>query len=156
MSFISYFSLPMNMIILLYCRFPSVAVGATQSIAEIAPEEQGVLVQYLVKKDPLFWDRSTIILLVILIEHLVIGIKILIALIIPDVPFKVQQDEVRREKIIEKATEEMIYHKVKNKQKSFKEMVSDLQKKATDEFTALVKQDNELDEAEGDMSEAAI
>ena len=112
MSFISYFALPANMIILLYCRFPSVAVGSSQSEEEIAPEEQGVLVQYLTKKDPLFWDRNTIILFAILIEHFVISLKIIIAMIIPDVPFKVHQDELRREKIIQQATEEMVQLKL--------------------------------------------
>ena len=39
------------------------------------------------ERDPNRWNRATIILFAILIEHLVIALKIVIALIIPDVPF---------------------------------------------------------------------
>ena len=39
------------------------------------------------------------IVIAIFMEHMVIGLKIVIALIIPDVPSKVTQDEFRRNKI---------------------------------------------------------
>ena len=58
-----------------------------------------MLVQYLHKRDPTFWNRANIILLAILVEHLVIGLKIVIAAIIPDVPHKVTEDEFKRVKI---------------------------------------------------------
>ena len=57
MSFVSYFAIPANVLILLYCRFPTVQIGATQKTSELDIEEEGLLVQYLYKKDPLFWDR---------------------------------------------------------------------------------------------------
>ena len=44
-------------------------------------------------------NLRNIIVLTIFVEHIIIGIKIVIALIIPDVPFKVQEDEMKREKI---------------------------------------------------------
>ena len=37
--------------------------------------------------NPNYWTRANVILFAILIEHLVIALKIVIALIIPDVPF---------------------------------------------------------------------
>lgn len=79
----------MNVLILLVCRFPSVQVGAEQDLDDLLVGEESVLVQYLKDKDPDFWNRANIILLAILIEHVVIGLKIVIAAIIPDVPRKV-------------------------------------------------------------------
>ena len=57
---------------------------------EITFDEKSVLVQYLENKDASTWTLRNIILLCILAEHVIIGLKIVIALIIPDVPFKVQ------------------------------------------------------------------
>ena len=55
--------------------------------------------QWLERKDAETWNLRNIIVLTIFVEHIIIGIKIVIALIIPDVPFKVQEDEMKREKI---------------------------------------------------------
>ena len=44
MSFISYFAIPANVLILLYCRFPSVQIGASQKTSELDIEEEGLLV----------------------------------------------------------------------------------------------------------------
>ena len=51
------------------------------------------------ERDPARWNRATIILFAVFIEHLIIGLKIVIALIIPDVPHSVTEDEFRRNKI---------------------------------------------------------
>lgn len=101
MSFISYFAIPCNALILLVCRYPSVQVGIQQDLDSLAFEEKSVLVQWLERKDAETWTLRNIIVLAIFIEHIIIGIKIVISLIIPDVPFKVQEDEIRREKIEE-------------------------------------------------------
>ena len=90
MSFISYFAIPCNTIILLICRFPKVPVGWTQDLDDLEQSEKSVVAQYLEKRDPSYWNRANIIMLVICMEHLIIALKIVIALIIPDVPFKVQ------------------------------------------------------------------
>ena len=58
------------------------------------------MVQYLRNKDPLFWNRANIILLAIFIEHLVIGLKIILSVIIPDLPDIVVKDEARRDMLI--------------------------------------------------------
>ena len=89
MSFISYFAIPCNALILIVCRFPNVPVGSSQDLDQIEFEEKSVLVQYLEKKDPETWTLRNIIILCIFLEHFIIGLKIIIALIIPDIPFKV-------------------------------------------------------------------
>lgn len=93
MGFVSYFAIPMNMIILLVCRFPSQQIGASQDLDALKDEEESVLVQYLHSKDLHFWNRANIILLALLVEHIIIGLKIAIALAIPDVPHHVQEAE---------------------------------------------------------------
>ena len=77
-------------------------MGWNQNLDEIPLAEKSVLAQYLQKRDEQYWTRANVILFAILIEHFVIALKIMIALIIPDVPYKVQADEFRRVKIIEK------------------------------------------------------
>ena len=44
------------------------------------------MVQYFKNRDPDYWNRANIILVCILMEHIVIFIKVIIAGIIPDVP----------------------------------------------------------------------
>lgn len=52
--------------------------------------------RWFYKKDPVYWNRANVILFCILMEHLVIAIKIIIAKIIPDLPDSVKIDETRR------------------------------------------------------------
>ena len=96
MSFVSYFAIPMNLIILLVCRFPSTQVGAKQDLDALEFEEESVLNQYFMKKDELFWTRTNIIFFAILIEHVIIALKKAIAIVIPNLPSKVSEDEYRR------------------------------------------------------------
>ena len=122
MGFISYFAIPMNVLILLVCRFPSVQVGASQDLDDLLDKEESVLVQYLHKQDPTFWNRANIILLAILIEHAVIGLKIVIAAIIPDVPRKVTEDEFKRVKIEDQVKKELIEDKYTGDHETFNDM----------------------------------
>ena len=130
MSFISYFAIPMNVLILLVCRFPSIQVGATQDLDNLQDKEEAVLVQYLREQDPTFWNRANIILLAILIEHLVIGLKIVIAAIIPDVPRKVTDDEFKRIKIEDAVKKELMDEKNYGDHETYKDMTERLQKEA--------------------------
>ena len=75
--------------LLIVCRFPSVQVGASQEYESLDDSEHSILVQYLENKDKELWTRTNVIALAILVEHIVIGVKIVIALVIPDVPHKV-------------------------------------------------------------------
>ena len=93
MSFVSYVAIPINVLILLLCRFPKEMVGAFQDLDQLEPSEQSVIIQYLRSKNETFWNRANIILFCIFIEHVVIGIKIIMAGVIPDLPAEVQNDE---------------------------------------------------------------
>ena len=46
-----------------------------------------------------FWTRTNIFLLAFFIEHLVIALKVVIALLIPDVPANVKDSEKRRREL---------------------------------------------------------
>ena len=87
-----------------------------------------MLVQYLHEKDPTFWNRANIILLAILVEHAVIGLKIVIAAIIPDVPRKVTEDEFKRVKIEDAVKKELIEDKYTGEHETFTDMTERLQK----------------------------
>lgn len=50
-----------------------------------------------------FWTRTNIFLLAFFLEHLVIAMKVVIAILIPDVPGHVKTSEKRRRELIPKA-----------------------------------------------------
>ena len=62
---------------------------------DLEQEENSAMISYLMKKNP-FWSRTNIIMLAIAIEHVIIGLKVVIAIIIPDVPKNVVDSEKRR------------------------------------------------------------
>ena len=47
-----------------------------------------------------FWTRTNIFLLAFFIEHLIIAMKVVIAILIPDVPSNVKIDEKRRRELV--------------------------------------------------------
>ena len=47
-----------------------------------------------------FWTRTNIFLLAFFIEHLIIAMKVVIAILIPDVPGNVKVSEKRRRELI--------------------------------------------------------
>jgi len=98
---------------------------------DIKDEEKSVLAQYFIKRDPYYWNRANIIFMAICIEHVVIALKILIALIIPDVPYKVQTDERRRIKIIEKVQKELLEVKYAGNHETFEDMMVRLQRESS-------------------------
>ena len=57
----------------------------------------------MVAEDPDYWTYANIIMFLVLIEHLLLFIKIVIAGLIPDVPRTVIEDEKKRPKILKKA-----------------------------------------------------
>ena len=128
MGFISYFAIPMNIAILLFTRFPTKSPGVVQDLDDLLPKEESVLVRYMSERDPNYWTRSNIILFAILIEHLVIALKVVIALIIPDVPFSVTEDEFRRSQVREQVQRELRDMKNQNGLEDFNDMTTRLQK----------------------------
>ena len=65
-----------------------------------------------------------------MVEHIVIGLKIVIALLIPDVPKKVQDDEMKRVKLVEQATKAMFDLKAKGGHETMADVMARLKKQA--------------------------
>ena len=103
--------------------------------------------QYLHKRDANFWNRANIILLAILVEHCVIALKIVISLLIPDVPFKVREAEFRRNKIEDAVQKELIELKISGNHETFQDMNDRLTKEAAEESRLFA----EMEVAEEDM-----
>lgn len=64
-------------------------------------------------------------------EHFVIGLKIVISLIIPDVPSSVKEAEFEREQILEQVQKEMLEEKLAGGHETFSDMTDRLQREAT-------------------------
>lgn len=79
-------------------------------------------------------------------EHLVIGLKIIIALIIPDVPYKVQEDEMRREMIGNRVEKELREIKYSSNSESFTEITQRLEREAQEVLDREVNEENEAEE----------
>lgn len=118
MGFVSYIAIPINMLILLFCRFPT-GVGAFQDLDALLPTEESVMVTYLRSRDGNYWNRANIIMFCILIEHVIIGIKIIISMVVRDLPESVIKDELRRVHLEKKAMAEMFRIKVSGKYETF-------------------------------------
>lgn len=103
MNVISYIAIPINLCILVFARYPkSDQVGAFQDLDTVGFEEQSSVTQFLIKRD-VSMTRTNIILLAIGIEHLIIGLKIVIAILIPDVPAHVKLSEMKRPDFVQTA-----------------------------------------------------
>lgn len=122
MGFISYVAIPINLIVLLICRFPEDRVGYFQDLDTLKESEESVIMRWFMKKDPEYWNRANVILFCIMMEHLVIAIKIIIAKIIPDMPESVKIDETRRETLLKRALVEMRDIKMEGKYETFDEI----------------------------------
>ena len=71
--------------------------GATQDFDGLRHEENTKTVQYLTGKD-MDWSKYQILLLAVVIEHYIIGLKAAITVLIPDIPKKVKLSEEKRSK----------------------------------------------------------
>lgn len=90
MSFIGYFAIPCNTLILIMCRFPKDQAGLGEDLDAVESiDEKSILEQFFQKRDPERWTRTNVIIVAVLVEHIVIALKIVIHLIIPDVPHAV-------------------------------------------------------------------
>ena len=65
------------------------------------------MTQWLMNRRSGFWTRTNILMLAILLEHFIIALKVVIALVIPDVPARVKQAESRRLDFLEQARQEI-------------------------------------------------
>ena len=107
-EFISYFAIPVNLGILLYARDPQneSGVGYFQNLDEVTIEEQSAMTRWLMNKGE-YWTRTNIFILAIVVEHLIIALKIVIAVLVPDVPKVVQESEKCRPTFEQQAEKEI-------------------------------------------------
>ena len=110
MNFISYFAIPINMGVLLFARNTDVKVGSDQDLDLVPVKEQSALTAYFMKESE-FWTRTNIFIFVVCMEHLIIGLKIVIAILIPDVPFNVKKAEEKRVESRKAALKELEQYK---------------------------------------------
>ena len=68
----------------------------------------------MMKRDSGFWTKYNILLLAIAIEHCIIGLKALIAILIPDVSNNVMLAEKQRKEVYEAAIKEIDSQKQKS------------------------------------------
>ena len=95
MHFISFFAIPINLAIMLFAREPTVKIGLEQDLDTITREELSTMNEFLIERAP-YWTRTNVFILAVGVEHLIIGLKLVIALLIPDVPKDVKMAEERR------------------------------------------------------------
>ena len=74
-------------------------------------------------KNPEFWTPLMVAGMLVLLEHLLVGLKIMIASFIPDVNSKVHNAEIKRPQIIEKAEQELADLKVTTNAETFDELM---------------------------------
>ena len=151
MNFISLFAIPINMCVILFARSPPTKVGFNQDLDTIPLEEQSAMTQFLMQREP-FWTRTNIVLLAVGVEHMVIGLKIVLAILIPDVPGHVQKSEDKRPEVIQQAQRELEKTKPKDaldidqivQQKKVTAMESKVQGALRDGIAGRFKADNAL------------
>ena len=96
--------------------------------------EKSVFVQYLQGKNEealadgndVIWTNENIIWLLILLEHAILGLKVVISVLIPDVPQAVLFEEFREEQIGSMAKKEIQVFKIITKSENFEDSLSRL------------------------------
>jgi hypothetical protein len=83
---------------------------------------------YVKAQDPEFWTPVAVLLLAIAIEHGLLGLKILIAAFIPDVPSDVEDRERKREILRQQAQQDLQEYKLRNNALSFEDIKQELAK----------------------------
>lgn len=96
MSFISYFAILSNVLIILFARPTQNPFGVLDDQDQIPPEQRSYVFQFLQNKDGSYWNRANVIFLIFALEHAIIALKVVFALAIPDVPGKVKEAEYKR------------------------------------------------------------
>ena len=91
---------------MLFAREPSVRVGLEQDLDKITRDELSTMNEFLIDRAP-YWTRTNVFILAVGVEHLIIGLKLVIAILIPDVPKDVKRAEEKRA-MAEKAAKEAI------------------------------------------------
>jgi len=77
----------------------------------------------MMNRDADRWTQASIVLLLVAIEHLILGLKFVIAEIIPDVPVSVRNAEIQREKVEAKAYIVLSEQKFKESAETYDEFI---------------------------------
>ena len=94
-----------------------------------------------------YCNRTNKKVLAVFVEQLAIALKVVIALIIPDVPAKVTADEKKRELIMDQVEKELFEVKLKGGHESFQDMTDRLQREATKIMEETLQRQAEEEEA---------
>lgn len=116
MELISMVAIPINLAIMLF---------TTTGKDEEGNFDQSATVDFLLERKT---GRTTfeVVLIMIGIEHLLLGIKVVMASLIPDVPKEVVADERRRPKIMDRFEEEMLQYKREHNLKTIGEIMEQI------------------------------
>jgi hypothetical protein len=101
-------------------------------------------------RDAELWTQAAIVLLLVAIEHLILGLKFVIAEVIPDVPSSVRNAEIQREKVEAKAYLVLSEQKFKDGAETYDELVDRMMQEQQMQNKTLTK-----DEKEKDFNESA-
>jgi len=116
MELISLVSIPINVAILLFT-----AKGADTK-GDYGYSET---VKYVLDMD---FSIFEVVLLLVMVEHCLIGLKVMMATLIPDVPKDVEDEERTRPKLVEMAVGELTELKMEHEAKTIIEMMEDITK----------------------------
>ena len=125
--------------------------------------EDSALVKALAKRDEArvengqeaIWSNLNIVFLLILMEHLILALKIGMAILIPDVPEEVLFEESRNEQIENAAKREIQVFKLSNNHENFEDTAARLQKGVAEELGGKAKREDLRDKV-GDVSRHAM
>jgi hypothetical protein len=82
----------------------------------------------MIKQDPEFWTPVAVILLAVAIEHGILGLKVLIAAFIPDVPGHVEEQEQKRDILKHQAIQDLQEIKHRSNALSFDDIKREYEK----------------------------
>ena len=86
--------------------------------------KDSILVQTLEEHNGERWTTANILLLLILMEHLILALKIIMAILIPDVPERVIFEEYRHSQMAEMAKKEIQVFKLSGGHENYEDMLS--------------------------------
>ena len=96
--------------------------------------EKSSFVNFLEERGSEVWTAPNIVLLCVLIEHIILFIKIALAVAIDDVPNNVAADEYKRTQVVNEAYKKLLDVKVKGNFETYDEILSVMQKQLDEEL----------------------
>jgi len=104
--------------------------------------EKSVFVKFLEGRDALreadgldpIWSNVNMLLLLIFMEHVILGLKTVFAVLIPDVPEQVLFEEYKNDRIERTESKNIQSYKLKHKLNNYEDMLNELKKEAEDQI----------------------